>query len=250
METVMKRNAFLRWSVLSVTAAVLALSGAALAHEPKAKGGPPGTVARPDLPAYGTTYGELAGAWWNWALAGPTAENPVLDPDGRYCALRQSGRIWFLAGNFGGAFGEPNPTFRTCTVPAGKALFFPLFNSLYWYPEDGNSVEEVRPKAIDGVEPATSLSVTIDGVLVADPFAYRAASPRGGFEFNVAPGSIVETDFGYAPGPRFPAVADGYWMLVHPLSPGHHTLRIQAAATSIGFQLDVTYELEVVGKGR
>ena len=236
---------------LSLVALVVGLSVASMAaaHGPKGRGGPPGSVARPDLPAYGTTYGELAGAWWNWALAGPTSENPILDPDGRHCALRQSGRVWFLAGNFGGGFGEPNPTFRTCQVPPGKALFFPIFNSLFWAPEDGSSVEEVRLKAVDALEAATSLAVTIDGVPVADPFAYRASSPRGGYRFDVVPGSITETDFGYAPGPRFPAVADGYWILVHPLRPGHHTIRIQAAAPSIGFQLDVSYELEVAGRG-
>jgi hypothetical protein len=59
---------------------------------------------------------------------------------------------------------------------------------------------------------------------------------------------LTETDFGYPPGPRFPAVADGYWILVHPLRPGHHTIRIQAAAASIGFQLDVNYQLEVTGR--
>jgi hypothetical protein len=237
--------------VACLTASTSAVAGGHKGHMGGHQGdqgdwGPPGSVVRPEVGAYGTTYDELAGAWWNWALAGPTAETPVLDPDGRYCAVRQSGKIWFLAGNFGGAFGEPNPTFRSCRVPPGKALFFPIFHSLFWYPEDGSSVGEVRPKAVDAIEGATSFTVTIDGVPVADPFAYRAGSPPGGFQFNIVPGSITETDFGYSPGPRFPAVADGYWMLVRPLSPGHHTIRIQASASG-GFELDVNYDLDVSG---
>jgi hypothetical protein len=52
----------------------------------------------------------------------PNLTNGVVD-----CGYGQSShsrftQIWFLAGTFGG------PTDRTCTVPRGIALFFPLLN--------------------------------------------------------------------------------------------------------------------------
>ena len=37
----------------------------------------------------------------------------------------QSGSVWFLAGIFGGGSAT-----RTCAVPAGKALYFPVLNSV------------------------------------------------------------------------------------------------------------------------
>ncbi len=51
--------------------------------------------------------------------------NPVEDNTGKFCGLGQSGPVWFLAGTFGGTVE------RTCTIPAGKALFYPLVNSIW-----------------------------------------------------------------------------------------------------------------------
>jgi hypothetical protein len=65
----------------------------------------------------------LAAQWWQWALAEPASNNPLTDTTGQFAAVNQRGRVWFLAGNLGGG-----TTIRTITVPAGKALFFPIVN--------------------------------------------------------------------------------------------------------------------------
>jgi hypothetical protein len=190
----------------------------------------------------------MAGDWWNWALAGPPEENPITDPDGRNCALRQQGKIWFLAGNFGGGLGEPNPVTRYCTIPTGKSLFIPLFNALWWTPEDGPTARAVRALANAQVAvpfAKVKLHLTVDGVKLNDPFAYRAQSPAGGFAFNVIPGSMADLVFGVPVGIHDPAVADGYWVLLKPMSPGPHTVHIQASSGS-AFVLDVTYQLTVL----
>lgn len=77
----------------------------------------------------GQAYGRWAAEWWQWALGVPAATNPVLDPDGSFCAERQVGEVWFLAGRFGFDPDFSVPTTRTCTVPTGKSLFFPLINN-------------------------------------------------------------------------------------------------------------------------
>lgn len=61
------------------------------------------------------------------------------------------------------------------------------------------------------------------------------------------PGSAAELLFGITPGPRDPAVADGYWVLLEPLTPGHHTIRIEASVSGFPFPfvIDVTYKLTV-----
>lgn len=77
---------------------------------------------------YGNTYGEWSAEWWQWALSIPAADSPITDPTGAKCTQQQSGPIFYLAGTNG----DPalTPVTRTCTVPGGKALFFPILNSL------------------------------------------------------------------------------------------------------------------------
>src|SRR2546421_2027886 len=82
-------------------------------------------VFAPGSHPYGASYGEWSGRWWQWALKGSTPEtNAVLDTTGAHCALRQSGPVWFLAGLF-----DNGTVTRNCTVPAGKALFFPVVSA-------------------------------------------------------------------------------------------------------------------------
>ena len=85
--------------------------------------------------AFGTSYEKLAEGFVGWALQGPN--NPILDTDGRYCALGQSGPVWYLGGTFGGA------VVRSCTIPEGKSLFFPVFDG-FWvqYPTDPYTSEQ------------------------------------------------------------------------------------------------------------
>jgi len=84
-------------------------------------------IAPPQSSPYGQTYGEWSGAWWRWAYSFPAGEdqNPVQDPTGALAGLGQSGPVWFLAGSFG------QTITRTATVPAGKALFFPIINTAW-----------------------------------------------------------------------------------------------------------------------
>ncbi|HEY1497424.1 MAG TPA: hypothetical protein VGF49_22860 [Candidatus Solibacter sp.] len=61
---------------------------------------------------------------------------------------------------------------------------------------------------------------------------------------------------GDAPGPDwpstlvFPAASDGYWLMLNPLSPGPHIINFGGTAKNTSFQLDITYNITVVPKGR
>lgn len=206
-------------------------------EEALAIGMPPGaTVADPGRAAFGRTYGQWASEWWKWALQFPASGNPLLDETGELCGLGDQGPVWFLAGNFGGT------TVRECTAPAGKAFFFPLFNVISFAPEYGVTVEQVRADANGDIEqdPDPFIACTVDGIPVDDPFAYRAQSPPGGFLLDDI---TLLADFGFDPGPRFPSIADGYWIMLNNLGPGEHEIRIQSAVPDAGFDLDVTYFL-------
>ena len=194
-----------------------------------------------DSMIHGKTYGEWAGEWWNWAVHEPDATNAITDTTGEDAHLNQSGPVWFLAGTFG------FDVVRDVTVPEGKTLFFPLLNSLWWVPEDGATEAEVRALANAQIDPASVLYATVDGSQVLNVFSYRAESPAGGFVLEVPAGSIL-TESGYDPGDRDPAVADGYWVALEPLSVGDHVVRFVAAVGDPGapdFELDVTYNVHV-----
>lgn len=201
-------------------------------------------VLEPGIKHFRKSYNELTGDWWNWAVQFPLATNPIVENGAVDCTRGQRGKIWFLAGNFGGAAGEPNPSDRTCTIPGGKALFFPLVNALFWVPEDGADAAAVRAVANASINTTTSLEVKIDGVVIEDPFAYRAQSQPGGFALNSGP---LLADFGFppTPNPRNPAVADGYWILLAPLREGEHVIQIRSTSPTVN--LDVTYHLTVGG---
>src|SRR5262245_54265141 len=74
----------------------------------------------------GQTYGRWAAEWWQWALGIPAAGNPLIDTTGEDCAQRQVDNVWFLAGSVSG-----DPVVRTCEIPLGKSLFFPIINTFY-----------------------------------------------------------------------------------------------------------------------
>ena len=187
-------------------------------------------IVEPGEEYQGKSYNELASKWTNWFVAEPFATNPAFDPDGRFCDINQEGDVWFLASTFGGVAN------RTCKVPAGKAIFVSLGGAFLSFAPDfpaagdpclqmGTTLEQVRCDVNNDVPvaPGVSFQATLDGVPVGDLFSYRAQSQPGGFTLQVPNPSFI-TDLGLAPGDRFPAVADGYFLFLKPLRPGVHNL--------------------------
>src|SRR5262245_19870660 len=70
------------------------------------------------------TFAELSAQWWQWAFSIPTSKNPLFDDTGVYCMVGQRDDLWFLGGSFSG------PVTRTCTIPEGTSLFFPVVNNV------------------------------------------------------------------------------------------------------------------------
>ena len=200
-------------------------------------------ILNPEGTHYGMTYGEWSAAWWVWAFSLPVPDSPFFD-DG-VCtngANGQSGPVWFLCG----VFNESGTTTRECTVPAGKALFFPIINvecsdveCLPWLccTWCGMTEPEQRACAVAQNEPASDLECEIDDVVVRNFARYRVESPQ----FSV---TLPENNlFGVEEGAVLTGVADGYYVMVAPLPPGQHTIRFRGCYP--GFCLDVTYHLTV-----
>ena len=83
------------------------------------------TVFPPNSKPYGSSYAEWSIKWWKWVVSIPRKDNPGEDKTGTNSGLGQRGPVWFLAGTF-----ENLPIAeRKCTIPFGKAIFFPVIVS-------------------------------------------------------------------------------------------------------------------------
>ncbi len=215
-------------------------------------------VLPPHSHAFGMTYGEWSAAWWQWAFSLPVDAHPLFDTAD--CSQGQSGKVFFLGGTFvttvnpsGTVVGVAN---RNCTVPAGKALFFPIINTECSTLEgNGTTDAELRECAKFFQDHAIDLEGTIDGVPLQNLESYRVQSPL--FTYGPLPDNNVLQFFGIPgadEGATSPSVADGVYLLLAPLSVGNHTLHFsggQSFSKAAGdpfdfeFELDVTYNLTV-----
>ena len=195
---------------------------------------------------------ELAADWWQWALAEEAETNPLVGDytGGPQCDGRPvsdvPGKKWFLAGTLDGSAVE-----RTCTMPVGTQLFFPVFNSI-WIVDPGQTVVFARQKVNEDInsllsDPDLSITVTVDGKEVKSKRIVRADSPL--FSATVPENNLFSACCGLPAG-DYDAVADGLWAALPPLSKGEHTIHFEISAPSLGFSQDNTYYLTVVNGKR
>jgi hypothetical protein len=189
--------------------------------------------------AYGNKFSEWSAEWWQLVLSIPASENPLFDPDGSQCVLGQRGPVWFLVGSFDGST-------RDCSIPEGKALFFPVINVV-----DVNTTtqtaKELRAETAPCLDAVTLLSVAVDGVYVPRlQEKFRVQSEV--FEITLPADNI----FGIGAGTYSPAIDDGFYVMLKPLSVGPHTVQFEGASGGcplLGdspFSVAVTYNLTVV----
>jgi hypothetical protein len=247
----MKRRTYSR--VLTATLGIALVAALAL---PAGGAAAAGKILPPHSSAFGKTYGAWSAAWWQYVLAQPASSNPLNDSTGAGCAKAQSGPVFFLVGTSS----TGTATRDQCTVPAGKALFFPLVNAFDVHtPGDGLDTPELVWNDLQntiGFGPFSELQAKIDGVPVGnlDPAStpFRAcAGPDArctapDFSLAVPDENILTIPAGiYAP-----AVADGFYLLLTPLRPGRHTITFGGKGLFGGssFSQDITYNLTVTPK--
>jgi hypothetical protein len=197
-------------------------------------------IIPPDSEAYGASYPEWTSKWWAWVLSIPQDKNPTNDGTGKNCGEGQSGEVWFLAGTSGGS------AVRECTIPYGKAIFFPILNSECSYSEfpEYTTEAELRSCSKSLFDLINNLQLTVNGIRVQNLEKYRVESPL----FNVTfPTSNI---YGVTPGPS-QAVSDGFWIMLKPLPVGRHQISFGGAGvdftstTTENFGTDVTYRLNI-----
>ena len=192
------------------------------------------------------TYGEWAAKWIQWATSIPKDRNPLLDLTGEFAGEGQDGPVWFLAGTMG-----DTGVVRECTVPRGKAFFFPLLN--YWFfncRDENYTVQEMREILTWLLDRWCILELTVDGMPVEKLPDFRVASPA--FGVNVPENNI---HIGFCnpgqspPGEYAPVVTEGFYVMLKPFWFGrHHEIYLHGAICDpvtheIIFESEVTYKL-------
>jgi hypothetical protein len=223
----------------STPIAGLVLVALALLGASPAFAGEPAPVFAPQVRPFGLTYGQWAAQWWRWGLSQPGAA-PLVDASGAHCADGQAGPVWFLAGSF-----APGAVIRSCTVPAGKALLFPVVNDGAFAfptdPADQRTEQFLRGQVDPPARAATGLAATIDGVGVPDIKA-RYFEDSVLFSVTVPADNIFGLPGGTVVGPDADA---GYYLMVRPLPPGRHTIHFTGTLPDFALTLDVTDHITV-----
>ncbi len=234
--------------MVTVTVIVGLMTGGFASFSCAAESANPKVYARDSVP-YGRTYGEWAAAWWQWALSVPVSNHPLFDNGN--CTVEQTGPVWFLGGQFTRTTPPSlklNGVDRTCTIPSGKALFFPVLNIENSLLEDpGKTIAQLRQFPESTMDGAAKLSVVVDGHSIPNVKRdFRVQSPT--FEFTL-PADNLLTAIGEGPfgaDAYFPAVDDGYYVMLQPLPLGDHKIRFKASVPAFNFSLDITYHITVV----
>jgi len=208
---------------------------------------------------YGKTYGEWSGAFWKWEFSLPVRNHPLSINSGQVdCSAGQSGPVWFLGGTFTTTPVAPGITLgradRTCTIPPGKALFFPIVNSecsTITGDNLGDTTEAGLRQCATFFASFTNpntLRARIDGNDLSALFRYNVSSPL--FVFGPLPDANIFQFFGLtAPaGTMAYSVSDGVHLMVSPLSVGTHQIHFygeQDFPDGSKFIQDITYHLTV-----
>ncbi|MFO1417862.1 MAG: hypothetical protein U1E83_04265 [Methylotetracoccus sp.] len=211
------------------------------------------TDANSQPPVFGRTYAEWTAKWWQWVLLGTESSNVLDDETGALCASNQpKQKVWFLAGTRGKAGVQ-----RQCTIPANRALLFPLVNIMWTdcpnSPDEDLTDAEVRA-ILAGVDDLDcQISATLDGVPIAahelltvrtQSTKFHSVLPKNGLGAGDCTPKIP-------PGRTGRQLADGYWVMVPPLSPGKHVLAMHGARCDAKtgnplFETGVSYELKIL----
>ena len=182
---------------------------------------PTSLVVPPDGIVDGQPLTSYADRWWQWAYAMPQSESPIVDEVGTFCHVGQSGPVWFLAGGYGSS-----KIHRSCTIPAGRHLFFPVINFVQMlYPATQDDCPWMQAEAARNNDAYVYLKVFLDGEAVEEPERFRLASTACFDPFARTPPKAG------AP-PDALAATDGYWIMLRPLPPGPHHLEFRALYTN------------------
>jgi hypothetical protein len=198
------------------------------------------------LPPHSTvacrTLGEWSALWWAWAFSFPVNDNPLLDTTGEKAKFGDVGPVFFLAG----AYNASGNITRKAILPPGKFIFFPVVNLV----NDNvgvsprQTIDELAAALAGAISSLADLHASVDGVPVDDLQQHREMSPVFSYTLQSTDNlQQVQNNIPDAQGTIFPVLADGFYLMLRPLSPGHHVISFGGTLLSVTF--NVTYDITV-----
>lgn len=233
-------------------------------------GGPSPHVYEPDAVVRGHSISQWVANWWTqvWQtpVHGPngTDLNPMLFDDAP-SAQGDAGRVFYLYSTFVGG----NHT-HAATVPSGTPLFVPVLPIVFSNFDTATGNASVPPATLPGnstaaqlsefaaqaalpaLGPGGSLHLSVDGKSLPNVGAFREIAPT--FSYVLPQDNADQFIFGQSNlvGLDSPAEADGYYVILKPLSVGTHVIDFGGVTPggSLGpLNVDITYTVKVVPKG-
>jgi hypothetical protein len=170
-----------------------------------------------DSAPYNMTYEDWIIKFWQYISSLPRDRNPVTDETGEHCGEDQGSlNVFFLAFSSGGGAA------RTCDIPGGKGILIPVNVVACTLVElgPGSTEEDLHTCAREDESSNPGLFLSVDGREFRELEKYRVHSRA----FDI---TLPNDPFFGVPGPTR-AVADGYWIILEPLSPGQHDIHFKA----------------------
>jgi hypothetical protein len=151
------------------------------------------------------------------------------------------GPVWFLTGTNGGK------AERKCTIPAGKALLLNILTgecSTKEYPNIKAGPDLL--KCAIGGNKGGIVTASVDGVNIPDIQTFRVQTPS----ISVVYPPAKESVFPVAEGGPAISSADGWYVILKPLSPGNHIVHFSGSTppsqvNRTAYVSDVTYHLTI-----
>ena len=207
---------------VTTTVLILAVAGPASAAQPAGRGFVP-----PNAKVHGHTLTELAAAWNIWGFGGTEDVNPLVNPRCEQSPFDP--KIWFTPVSFG--VDEE----LDCDIPAGAFLVLTPGGYFCDPVEAGGSSEaELRACAVAGFEFLSYVEVVLDGRSATNLDRYILTSPR----IELPGPNLLSAEATFI-------VDKSYFMVLHPLSRGQHTLRAYDEFDEFDFQAGFTFHITV-----
>lgn len=181
---------------------------------------------------FGLAFSEWCVRWLKWCLEQPSESNPANDMTGIVCSQNQSGPVWFLAGTFGG------PATRTCTIPVGKTILFPILEKECSFAEDKDITTETElvSRTAEQTSHISHLEASVDGITLQNLSRYQVQTPV--FDLVFPKNNVYSVEEGSTR-----ATSNGFWVFLMPLHAGVHKIYFRGVHRDPDFETEVTYEL-------
>lgn len=184
-------------------------------------------------------FSGFANLWWQWVYGMPASGFPPIDLARVNCASQGADGIWFLMNS-----DSPQVVERTCELPLGSSVFFPVISNLVFSPP---LAELTCDKAKDLANFERNLNYIMTVKLNGVAIRLDDRNLVGSLEcFDLLARIPSEQN----PPSYFPSATDGYWFMFNPLPVGSHKLEIlvqydDIAKNEIRTLMNVHYQLTV-----